>query len=267
MKHCVLIQAHKDIDYFLEFARLNGNTNFYVHMDKKSKFNLTISHKNVFIVENSINVRWGGWTQVEATLLLFELALQDKENYYFHLCSGEDVILRSFSKIEYEWQKKFTHSAMIESSYSVAHQYRTRYDQIHADTDWQRSLSGKLLTRLYKYLNILIPSSDYPLYGSQWFSVTRNQALLINKASKKHKDFFRKKLCPDEHFFQLILNEKSIPIANCNRRFIVFEKEYKNGNSPLYLNDEDLLSASEVGFWFARKVEKDIALNFLYNHY
>lgn len=267
MKHCVLIQAHKDIGYFLEFARLNEQINFYVHMDRKSDSNLNVSQKNVFFVKSSINVHWGGWSQVEATLLLFDLALQNEENYYFHLCSGEDVILQSFSKIEYEWQNKFTHVAMIEAYYSKAHQYRTRYNQIHADTNWQRSISGKLLTKLYKYLDILIPNSDYPLYGSQWFSVTRNQALLIKKVSKKHKGFFRKKLCPDEHFFQFIFNKENTPIANCNRRFIVFEEEYNNGNSPLYLNNEDLLSANEAGFWFARKVEKDVALKFLYSSY
>lgn len=266
MKHCILIQAHKDIEYFLEFARLNEKVNFYVHMDKKSNFHLNTLHKNVFFVKNSINVYWGGWSQVEATLLLIDLALQNEENCYFHLCSGEDVVLQNFNQIEYEWQNKFTHAAMIEASYSKDHQYRTRYNQIHADTKWQRSLSGKLLTKLYKYLNILIPSSNYQLYGSQWFSITRSQALLINNVSIEHKDFFKKKLCPDEHFFQFISNEKNIPIANCNKRFIVFKEEHNNGNSPLYLNNEDLLSASKFGFWFARKVRKDVALSFLHNY-
>jgi len=267
MKHCILIQAHKDIDYFLEFARLNEQINFYVHMDKKSNFSSTTSQKNIFFVENSINVNWGGWSQVEATLLLFELALQNEENYYFHLCSGEDVILQSFSEIEYQWQNKFINSAMMEASYSAAHQYRMRYNQIHADTEWQRNLLGKALTKLYKYMNILTPSSHYPLYGSQWFSVARNQALLITSASVEYKDFFKKKLCPDEHFFQLLTLEKNIPISNNNRRFIVFKEQYNNGNSPLYLSIESLLSARESKFWFARKVKKDIALNFLHNHY
>lgn len=267
MKHCILIQAHKDIDYFLEFAHLNEQTNFYIHMDKKSNFNLTTSQKNVFFVKNSINVYWGGWSQVEATLLLIDLALQNEENYYFHLCSGEDVVLQKFNKIEYEWQNKFTHAAMIESSYSKKHQYRTRYNQPQANKNWQISLAGKLVTRLYKYLNTVVPNSDYPLYGSQWFSITRNDALIIDSMSKQHKSLFEKKLCPDEHFFQFLVNKSDIRVANNNRRIIIFDEKHNNGNNPLYLDSKDLLSAKEAGFWFARKVNRDVALNFLHNHY
>ena len=80
MKHCLLIQAHKDVGYFLEFARLNEQANVYIHIDKKSTDIPTPVYKNVFIVKNPINVYWGGWSQVEATLLLSKTALLNKEN-------------------------------------------------------------------------------------------------------------------------------------------------------------------------------------------
>ena len=267
MKHCILIQAHKDIDYFLEFAHMNKQINFYVHIDKKSDSDSISFQKNVFFVKNPVKVRWGGWSQVEATLLLIDLALQNEENGYFHLCSGEDVVLQDFNKIEYEWQNKFIHSAMIESSYSKKHQYRTRYNQVHADTDWQRSVLGKLLTKLYKYLNSIVPNINYPLYGSQWFSLTRKDALVLNSVSIRYKKLFKKKLCPDEHFFQFLADNNDVKVANDNRRHIVFNEKYNNGNSPQYLEIESLLSARDAGFWFARKVKQDVALGFLYNYY
>ena len=267
MKHCILIQAHKDISYFLEFARLNEQVNIYVHIDKKSNYVPAITHKNVFIIKNPINVYWGGWSQVKATLLLIEFALQNEENYYFHFCSGEDVILQKFSYIEADWRHNFHHSVMLESEYSYKHQYRNRFNYIHANTKLQRSILGKILTQLYKKLNEVIPSDENTLYGSSWFSLKRDHAEMFNSVSPSYKSLFKKKLCPDEHFFQLLAKDSNIKIANDNKRFIVFDKKYKNGNNPYYLNNEDLLSAKECGFWFARKVDKNIALQFLKGSY
>lgn len=266
-KHCILIQAHKDISYFLEFARLNEQVNIYIHIDKKSSYIPTTTHKNVFIIKNPINIYWGGWSQVEATLLLIKTALKNEDNKYFHFCSGEDIILQDFSYIESDWNHGFHHSAMLESEHSSKHQYRIRFDYIHADTNWQRSVFGKVLTKISQSLNKIVPSSKKSLYGSSWFSLKRNHAEILDSNSPAYKLFFRKKLCPDEHFFQFLAEDNNIKIANNNKRFVVFDKKYNNGNNPRYLDSDDVLYAKECGFWFARKVDKNIALRFLKNNY
>lgn len=263
MKHCVLIQAHKDASYFLEFARLNEQVNFYIHIDKKSTYIPISLYKNVFIVKNPINVNWGGWSQVQATLLLINLALQNQDNNYFHLCSGEDVILQEFSDIQEDWHTNFCDAIMLESEYCSRHQYRRTFNFIHADTCWQRSITGKVLTKIYQYYNTIIPNQQNALYGSSWFSMNRQHAEIINKTSSQYEQSFKKNLCPDEHFFQFLAYDNDCKVANTNKRFIVFDKKHNNGNSPLYLNYQQIVEAKENGSWFARKVDKKTALEFL----
>ncbi len=266
-KHCVLIQAHKEIDYFIRFAEINKHVKFYVHIDNKSDCQSYQPYENVFFVQDNIDVNWGGWSQVQATLQLIELALQNEENYYFHFCSGEDVILQEFSDIQEDWHMNFCDAIMLESEYSSRHQYRRNFSFIHADTRWQRSITGKVLTKIYQYYNTIIPNQQNALYGSSWFSMNRQHAEIINKTSSQYEQSFKKNLCPDEHFFQYLAHNNNLNVANMNKRFIIFDKSYHNGNSPLYLNHQQIIEAKEKGFWFARKVDRSMALAFLKNHH
>ena len=44
---------------------------------------------------------------------------------------------------------------------------------------------------------------------------------------------------------------------------IIFDKNVNNGNSPIYLDLFKLERAKFDGYWFARKVKKDVALTWL----
>ena len=43
----------------------------------------------------------------------------------------------------------------------------------------------------------------------------------------------------------------------------IFDKNVNNGNSPIYLDLLKLERAKFDGYWFARKVKKDVALTWL----
>ena len=268
-KHALLIQAHQDISYFIELAKIQPSVNFYVHMDAKSDYfpdAETAQLANVFLLKDRITVRWGGFSQIEATLKLFETAFANEDNAYFHLLSGEDVVLQPFEVIEKQWQQRFDFQAMMTCEMAPQYAYRFIMDSPHADSDWQRQLTGKIITKLQQGVAKVKPYHSSIYFGSQWFSVTRADWEKIMPFTDEYSDFFRHKLVPDEHFFQTLITEKltnQIRLSNDNRRQIIFDKNVNNGNSPIYLDLFKLEQAKFDGYWFARKVKKDVALTWL----
>lgn len=288
-KHAVLVQAHQDISYFIKLAKIQPNVNFYVHMDAKSDYfpdAETAQLANVFLLKDRVAVRWGGFSQIEATLKLFETAFAHEDNAYFHLLSGEDVVLQPFEVIEKQWQQRFDFRAMMICEMAPQYAYRFIMDSPHADSDWQRQLTGKIITKLQQGV-AKIKTYYSPIYfGSQWFSVTRADWEKIVPFTDEYSDFFRHKLVPDEHFFQTLICEKlnqqnqieqehsqqphsqknsanQLRLSNNNKRLIVFDQAINNGNSPIYLDLLKLERAKFDGYWFARKVKKDVALTWL----
>ncbi len=268
-KHALLIQAHQDISYFIKLAKSQPNVNFYVHMDAKSDYfpdAETAQLANVVLLTDRVSVRWGGFSQIKATLKLFETAFANENNAYFHLVSGEDVVLQPFEVIEKQWQQRFASQAMMTCEIAPQYAYRFIMDSPHADSNWQRQLMGKIITKLQQGV-AKIKTYHSPIYfGSQWFSVTREDWEKIVPFTDKYSDFFRHKLVPDEHFFQTLITEKltnQIRLSNDNRRQIIFDKNVNNGNSPIYLDLLKLERAKFDGYWFARKVKKDVALTWL----
>nr|WP_313098946.1 beta-1,6-N-acetylglucosaminyltransferase [Moraxella sp. CTOTU48717] len=268
-KHAVLVQAHQDISYFIKLAKIQPNVNFYVHMDAKSDYfpdPQTAQLANVVLLSDRISVRWGGFSQIEATLKLFETAFANEDNAYFHLLSGEDVVLQPFEVIEKQWQQRFDFQAMMTCEMAPQYAYRFIMDSPHADSDWQRQLTGKIITKLQQGVAKVKPYHSSIYFGSQWFSVTRADWEKIMPFTDEYSDFFRQKLVPDEHFFQTLITEKltnQIRLSNDNRRLIIFDKNVNNGNSPIYLDLLKLERAKFDGYWFARKVKKDVALTWL----
>ena len=268
-KHALLIQAHQDISYFIKLAKIQPNVNFYVHMDAKSRdFPKTdlANLANVVLLSDRVSVRWGGFSQIEATLKLFETAFAHEDNAYFHLVSGEDVVLQPFEVIEKQWQQRFDFQAMMTCERAPQYAYRFIMDSPHADSNWQRQLTGKIITKLQQAVAKVKPYHSPIYFGSQWFSVTRADWEKIMPFTDEYSDFFRHKLVPDEHFFQTLITEKltnQIRLSNDNRRQIIFDKNVNNGNSPIYLDLLKLERAKFDGYWFARKVKKDVALTWL----
>ena len=218
------------------------------------------------MLSDRVSVRWGGFSQIEATLKLFETAFANEDNAYFHLLSGEDVVLQPFEVIEKQWQQRFDFQTMMTCEMAPQYAYRFIMDSPHADSNWQRQLTGKIITKLQQGVAKIKPYHSPIYFGSQWFSVTREDWEKIVPFIDEYSDFFRHKLVPDEHFFQTLITEKltnQICLSNDNRRQIIFDKNVNNGNSPIYLDLLKLERAKFDGYWFARKVKKDVALTWL----
>ncbi|WP_278491477.1 beta-1,6-N-acetylglucosaminyltransferase [Acinetobacter gyllenbergii] len=264
MKKNYLILTHKNIDHIYKLASNMLDANFYIHVDLKADINKIrkdVSNiENVFFVENRVDVKWAGFSMVQATLNLMKYAIQhDESNEYFHLISGDDVFLID----NFVWDDSQIYMECLESK---PHRYRMRFNAPHADTLYQRSILGKLLTQCYKVLDKIFPTNEKTYFGSQWFSIRREQLQkILDSISVEDIEFFRKKLCPDEHFFQYLVVKNSLltSISSLgNRRSIIFDPNYQHGSSPIFLTAKHLLQAKAEGYWFARKVEQKVMYEF-----
>ena len=262
---CFLILTHKNIDHIYELASKMLNVNFYIHLDQKSDIELIkkASIHNVHFVEERVDIKWAGFSMVQATINLISYALaHDKDTEYFHLISGDDVLLHKIPS----WNNS---DIFIECRESKEHQYRMRFDTPHADTKYQRKLLGKALTQFYKKIDKILPTQEKFYFGSQWFSIRRKELeILMNSITESDLNFFRKKLCPDEHFFQfLIIKNKMLDKVSVygNKRFIKFDPNFQRGSSPICLNTDQLSNAQKQNYWFARKVEPQEMQKFYLN--
>lgn len=266
----VLIQAHNNPKYILKLALTNQDVSFFVHIDKKNEdAYLEIKRNNlnnIILIENRINVSWGGVSQIKATLRLLNTAYYYDEFTFFHLMSGECLPLRSFKSIESEWTLQ-PEVNYIESREHKGNEWRLRTMLPFSDTSFMRSFLGRVLKRMLRVFSKLMRttsiSPDFYFFGSQWFSVNRAAVSTILKIHEDENFFsnFENITCSDEHAFQILVRKYGVDnIADDNRRYIEF---YGSKSSPEYLSCAKIDFARKKNYWFARKVDENTMLDYI----
>ena len=95
-KQAICIQCHDKPELVNSLIRILPEKLFdiFIHVDKKSSMIDKIDRKsNVFLCQKRIDVRWGQYSQIEATISM--LKMFDPLNYtYVHLISGQDYIIK-----------------------------------------------------------------------------------------------------------------------------------------------------------------------------
>lgn len=266
MSHAYLILCHQAPRHIATLALRHPEHHYYIHCDQKaalSPLQCLQTHDNVHILNNRITVNWGGFSMILATLNLFQAALSRQQNRYFHLMSGSCVPLVSPEFLSAQFQQHGDNCLFLQCENTPHLRYRTRFNAPHADTRWQRHFIGKALTKLMKFADQICPTSQNCFSGSQWFSADRTALqTLFNESLGDVATFFEKKLVPDEHFFQYIVQKlpEKFNLINDNHRFIRFEQ---GANHPDFLSLDDLWAARQNGAWFARKVSPQNIARFL----
>ena len=268
MSHAFLILCHRPPRYWLRLAQSAPESRFYLHYDAKADWTeareLAADCSNVRFTDRRIDVRWAGFSMVAATLELLRCALAESGNEWFHLLSGNCVLLVKLQELATQCAALPPETLLLESAPSRRLNYRVRFDTPHADRTWQRSLRGKILTKYFQAADRLLPCHEPAAAGSQWFSAGRAAAqMLLTAADDGAQDFFRRKLCPDEHFFQYLAAapalQSQLNHIRDNHRYIRFTG---SGNHPVLLDVPQLRQAAAAGSWFARKVDDETALAF-----
>lgn len=229
MKICYLILAHNNFGHLdrLIKALTDTGSSFYIHIDKKAEEIYIPSSENTRVIPESIDINWGGFSMIEATLALLNYGTAHSSNAdYYILISGVDYPIRS-KKFLYnllEKGKEYIDLAPV----PVLYKPTERYEYYYFDYD-RRNLkhyNPKFLTEVLLKKFKIKRKAPFTIYaGTQWFALTQGCVQYVLETISKDRryiDFFRHTLVPDEAFFQTII-----------------------GNSPFYKNTASSLTYTD----------------------
>lgn len=212
MKICYLILAHNNFKHLgrLIDALSDADSFFYIHTDEKAKQAYKSSLDNVNVIPEHIDINWGGYTMIEATLVLMNHAIQGTpDSDYYILISGADYPIRKkeFLYGLLEKGREYIDIAPVPVPYKPVERYRYFYFDYN-----RRGLKHYnplfLIEVLLKKLKIK-RKAPFKIYaGTQWFALTRDcvkYVLKTSKEDKRYEEFFKHTLVPDEAFFQTVI--------------------------------------------------------------
>lgn len=275
----VLILAHKNLEQVVELCkRLTPYFNIYIHIDRKTSVNsdvlneLDSMHVHYF---SKYNVKWGSYNIVLATIMLMKKALENNQNIYFHLISGQDWpmqdpenILNSFNNDNKIYMNYFKADSESKAGEKLIWwvKYYFNYNQIN-----RRSLFGKIYHRVILYsqkalgINKLkkyhMQSSD--IYaGEEWIDIPRDALVYAIKTFDKDinlQKVFETSFCSDEMWLQTILcNSTFKSRINKNiHRYINWTE--KNGSYPAILDSDDFDEIRKGKYWWGRKISMPVS--------
>lgn len=285
MRHAFLIIAHNNWWQLKQLIQLLDaeNHDIYIHIDKKSKsfdekflFNITSKSKLYFFQE--YEVFWGGFSQVQVELFLFEKSCSQEYDYY-HLISGVDLPLKNNKEIDTFFERhkgkefilydeaKLKNDPEISRRakyYHYLQNYRRRYAQKWKNeffTFWERV---SLLLQIILHIN-RVKKLDWTIkYGSNWVSVTNDLVIELLKQKEKITKVFSCTNCADELFVQTVAYNCGFKDKiyhpedgmTANARFIDWTRG-KNGN-PYTFRNQDYRSLQANKNLFARKFSESI---------
>lgn len=279
MAQAVLILAHRDIDQVVDLIHVLAPTfNVYLHVDTKT--HLTESQRAALKQADSCrviqtrNVKWGSYSIVQATVDLMELALENPDNTYFHLISGQDWPLKNPQEI-YQY---FEHSDKLNMVYwRMLDKIKTGEREIdwvkywyNYDTINRRSLFGKIYHRLLlvtekllrvnrlKQLNF---DAEQMYAGREWVDIPRDileYALDEWQHRPDLQQLFKYSFCSDEMWLQTIIcNSKyRTRIDQDIHRYLPEAAGKTHGLKPQVITSADYQTIQGSNDFFGRKFVK-----------
>ena len=273
MKMAILIQCHAKADQINKIIEFfdDDNIDIYIHIDKKSNIISKINiNSNTHILNESIDVRWGRFSQVEANIAMFkEVAKSNKKYKYVHLISGHDYPIKDLSYIKDFFKnadKQFVDYIKLPNKCLVKDgndRYKVYYPQWIIDRP--KCLWKRIVRVLYREIVLATKIFERNLenipevyYGSQWMSITSecmNYILDYIKTNNEYYNFFKNSIYSDEMFFQTIILNSHFKesINNNNLRYIDWSA---NLESPKSLENADIDLAIASNNIFARKIDQ-----------
>ena len=214
MKINYLILAHGNFSHIDRLIDSLNDTDsrFFVHIDRKTAANYINPSANVEVLtgKSRVNVNWGSFGMIQATINLMKKAALARPSDYYILLSGSDYPIRSrdFLQKILSSGKEFINVLPA----PLPHKPLSRFEHFYFDYNRRRpGFVGHLMMILENTLSALCIKRKIPfqLYaGSQWFAITGKCAdhiLCTIETDKIYTKLFRYSLIPDEAFFHTII--------------------------------------------------------------
>lgn len=285
-KHAYCIIAHQDPFLLKTLISLidDPRNEIFLLFDKKSKGlhkeHYTVKNSRLHIIpfSDSINIRWGGLSQVKAELILFKNALYKSKFRFLHLLSGADLPLRSQNYIHDFFNSipentnfvTFSHGDSIEKNV----EFKTRYyhpfvefQQFRKDGNlchWFQDGFSKTIRKIsvttQKIVNFRRNWKNLEIKkGSNWVTISSD----FTKFLVENEDFilnkFKGVICADEIFLHTLLYNSSFKDTIYdynNQRPSIRKIDWERGSPYVWKKDDfnELIISEAI---FARKFSSD----------
>ena len=218
-KHAYLIMAHHDFAILIELLKDIDDirNDIYLHIDLKTKnvpyndIDKSVKHAKLYLIPR-LNVRWGGYSQINCELRLMEYALKQGNYSYFHLLTGATFPLKSQDYIHAFFDKNADKEFIGFANDNCRE--RVEYYYLFNEIGKANTLLKRILVSI-RYRFILLQkvvrykrSCSKGLLikkGFVYWSITENTARVILNKELQIKKWCKNGLCVDEIFAQTII--------------------------------------------------------------
>lgn len=271
MKFIYLILAHKNPEQLHDLVDTlqDENNYFVIHVDNKTDIKpfLHLASENVFFCKKRINVTWGGFSQILATIELIKtfksIGLQPD---YIHLLSGQDFPIKDNKTIQAYFKKNKGRNFIKVSSLPYSNwtgnkgMDRITYKWLIDETGWNRA---RELVDIQRQRNMTrkYPDDYKPFGGSQWWSLTCECMDYIIAESVPGNvlfDFYRNTYIPDEMYFQTLLMNSSLKETLTMTHNLRYIDWHTGPECPRILRMSDYETLKQSDALFARKFDDTI---------
>lgn len=251
---------------------LADGSHVVVHYDQSSSrqspapFNRLLQAKQSnFHVTDSVDVVWGEWSIVQATLnCLATLSNTNQEFDYVTLLSGSCYLTKPTSLLDnYLIRQKgmeFIESHDGENYRWVTDGLQTERWLYYHFLNWRKT--PFLFTQCLRAQRLLgiertVPLGISPRIGSQWWTLTWSTLLKILQLAQDHSlvNFFRKTWIPDELFFQTMVHHV-VADKNLISNKSLMQCNFEYGGKPRIFYNDNYCELISSEFFFARKISK-----------
>lgn len=273
MKQVILIHAHKDLEQLNGLIDQLCDDDFviYVNLDRKSPIDPARVHPAAHLVKRRIDVHWGDFSQVEATLhSLREITAAVPAFDKVVFLSAQDFPLLPNDRLKQELaslaDRELLETMPIgQGGWPVASRYE--YFHRHGGSALERlacALANRVL-RLFKSTRRL-PVGLSPYGGSSWWALSR--PCLLELLGRLERDpaisrFFRTVLCPDEMFFQTLVMSSRFRDRVLRRNFRYIPWPEHSSSHPKVLDESDFEHIRASQAHFCRKLDSSISAGVL----
>lgn len=276
MKHAYLIVIHtnfKILNMLLETLDRKEN-DFYILIDKKVKIQdreiirYTTKYSNVHLLPRVI-VNWGGYSQINAVLLLLKEAAKNGYDYY-HFMQGSDFPIKSADAINSFFEEH--------NGYEFVDFDPKNYEFAKVKCNYYHPFCNSRLFRIcrpvrwisYTFAEIQrilrLGKDNQQLYnGSALFSITHRCAEFVISNEDYIQRRYSHSMSADEVFLQTLLmnsdfKDKIYCFEKKGSNCYLIDWQRKSGNSPYTFTsaDFDMLVNSDEKFLFARKFSENV---------
>jgi len=265
MRQVFLICAHKDLDQLNLLVGQLRDPDFvvYVHLDRKSALDPASLHPQARLVRARIDVRWGGVSQVEATLASLRQILAEVPDFdKVMLLSAQDFPLLPNDLLKAELARVCGRE-LIETApiAPTGWPVMRRYQYFHpTQAHLPARLACAALNRAMRALELArrLPDGLAPYGGSCWWALSRacvQEVLRLAAGHSRLLRFCRSVQSPDELFFQTLVMHSTFAGKVLPNNFRYIQWPEGGARHPALLDEGDFERIRASGAHFCRKLD------------